>query len=345
MRTCTCALLLLSLLACGCSALPGRKTVQLDQDWKFIREDVAGASDVTFDDSHWQRVDLPHTWNATDGAGGPQRIYRGPGWYRKHINLPADQLRNKVVCLWFGAAGSAAEVFVNGQSTGTHMGAFGAFCFDVTDKVRAGDNVIAVRATNARDPQIAPLSGDFNVCGGLYRDARLLLLDPISISTLDSASSGVYVEQTNVSDFSATLGVTTLVRNTQSTEQAGQVKTTLLDRDGREVASLSSDQKFAAHDTKRVNQMLKIANPHLWNGRPDPYLYTLRVQVDSDEVSVPIGLRSFNVDPQQGFILNGKPYDLHGVARHQEMAGKAWQITPADMQADIDVLRANRREE
>jgi beta-galactosidase len=320
-----------------------RETVSLDQGWKFIKEDARGASEVSFDDSSWTGVDLPHTWNATDAAGGSNKsYYRGPGWYRKHVTISAEQA-GKSIYVWFGACGSAAEVFVNGKSAGTHKGAFQAFCFDVTPLVKAGDNVIAVRGTNAVDNSIAPLSGDFNVCGGLYRDAKLLVLDKVHISPIDFGSPGVYVHQRGSND-AIELHVTAMLRNRNDQLTGAQVNYSLLDRDGKVIAATVKDELLAASSDSASNFAVVIKNPHLWQARKDPYLYNLKVEVldagtKSDELTIPIGLRTFSVDPRRGFILNGEHYDVHGVNRHQDREGKAWAITHEDMEQDIELLK------
>jgi len=172
-------------------ALP-RADVGLDNQWKFIRQDVAGAQAVGFNDSAWLTVNLPHTWNNMDGQDGGNDYYRGVGWYRRHLKVNS-RYAGKSLFLKFDGAATVADVFVNGKLVGSHKGNFAAFCFDVTPLLRVGqDNVIAVKVNNARDPDIAPLDGDFTVFGGLYRDAHLLVLDKLSISPLDYASPGVY---------------------------------------------------------------------------------------------------------------------------------------------------------
>ncbi len=340
MKNLAVAVLVVFFLATFASA---RENINLDSGWNFVKQDVSGAADVGFDDSGWTGVDLPHTWNDNDAAGGSNKnYYRGPGWYRKHVTISEDQAR-KSVYVWFGACGSAAEVFVNGKSAGTHKGAFQAFCFDVTPLVKAGDNVIAVHATNAVDNSIAPLSGDFNVCGGLYRDAKLIVADKLHISPIDSASSGVYIDQ-RAFEGAAELQITTLLRNRSDRPAEANVRCTVLDRDGKDVGNITGPAKLAASSDGAANVAIVVKNPHLWQGRNDPYLYSLKVEVldgntSSDVVTIPFGIRSFRVDPQQGFILNGKHYDVHGVNRHQDREGKAWAITHADMEEDIALLK------
>jgi beta-galactosidase/beta-glucuronidase len=118
----------------------------INEGWKFMRGDVPGAAGVAFDDASWQEVRLPHTWNNLDGQDGGNDYYRGPAWYRKHINT----VGGRSSFLRFDGVSIAAEVFVNGKRVGSHHNAFGAFCFDITDAVRPGDNLIAVRADNTR---------------------------------------------------------------------------------------------------------------------------------------------------------------------------------------------------
>jgi beta-galactosidase len=329
--------------------LPGvtraREEISLDQGWKFIRSDAPNASETAFDDSSWQGVDLPHTWNAELSFPGGPAFYRGVGWYRRHIKIDAGQLESKAFYIWFGAAGSAAEVFVNGQSAGTHKGAFAAFCFDIRSLLKAGDNVIAIRVTNAPDQSIAPLSGDFNMDGGLYRNAKLLITETLAVSPLDSGSQGVYVKQSKVTDDSAELEITTMLRNIEPADFNAKVTCTVKDAAGASVGSAEAIQVLMSSSDMPVTQKVTINNkPHLWNGRSDPYMYSVAVEVSdgtttTDRVTVPIGLRYYRVDPQKGFSLNGKPYDLHGVNRHQDFGDKGWAITLADMQVDMALIK------
>jgi beta-galactosidase len=337
--------LLLPALTLVCSpALAARTEQSLDTGWKFDREDVAGASEKTFDDAAWSAVNLPHTWNAQDATGGGGNYYRGIGWYRRHIDITADQL-GKSVCLWFGAAGSQAEVFVNGQSAGSHKGAFAAFCYDVTKLLQAGDNVVAVKVSNARDPDIAPLSGDFNVFGGLYRQVKLITLEPLHVSPLDSGSSGVYVKQVKVTDESAELEITTKLRSISASNTQATVKATVTDASGVAVGTASAQDAISPGQTHDVVSTIAINRPHLWNAKSDPYQYNVIVEVSqgtnasTDKLTIPIGMRYFKVDPKQGFVLNGKPYDLHGVNRHQDFGKLGWAITPREMQIDMDLIK------
>jgi beta-galactosidase len=323
-------------------ALP-RADVGLDNQWKFIRQDVAGAEAVGFDDSTWQTVDLPHTWNNMDGQDGGNDYYRGVGWYRRHLKVNS-RYAGKSLFLKFDGAATVADVFVNGRPAGAHRGNFGAFCFDVTPLLRVGqDNVIAVKVNNARDPDIAPLDGDFTVFGGLYRDAHLLVLDKLSISPLDYASPGVYIRQNRVTPDLAELEITTKLRNANDAAKKATVRCTITDAGGKRVAGTGSQQEVPANGSRNAVQTIKLPKPHLWNGRSDPYLYQVSVEVQDgrklvDSVTQPLGVRFFRADPDKGFFLNGQHVALHGVNRHQDRIDKGWAIGPAEHEEDFNLI-------
>jgi beta-galactosidase len=324
---------------------PPRVVTDLNPDWKFIRQDVPGAEQIGFDDSGWQSISLPHTWNNLDGEDGGNDYYRGVGWYRRHLNL-ADrpELAGRSLFIRFDAASSAADVFINGKPAGSHKGMFSAFCFDVTPLLNAGgDNVIAVRVSNAKDLDIPPVSADFTFFGGLYRGVRLLGLSPVSISPIDDASPGVYVKQNNVSADHADLEVTAKLRNGGTADKAPFVTCDLLDDQDQVVKSFTDSVKVPAGGAADSVQQISLDHPHLWDGRKDPYLYHMRVSVDDggtvvDRVTQPVGIRFFRVDPEQGFFLNGRSYPLHGVNRHQDRIDMGWAITARQHQEDFDLI-------
>jgi beta-galactosidase len=313
--------------------------IDLNPGWKFIRMDVAGAEQAAADDSKWDAINLPHTWNNLDGQDGGNNYYRGVGWYRRH--LPADPAwAGKEVFIKFDAASIKSEVFVNGKPVGKHAGCFGAFCLDITRFLNAtGDNLLAVKVDNSHDANIAPLSGDFTVFGGIYRGVHLIVTHPLCISPIDDASSGVYVSQKVDADI-ANLSVNIALRYHGTLPM---IRTELLDAAGTVVDSYDLRVWHITPVTGDAVPVgvadLKVTHPHLWKGRVDPYLYTVRVSLhdglgDLDVVEQPVGLRFFKVDPDKGFFLNGQPYRLVGVNRHQDWLDKGWAISLADHQAD-----------
>ncbi|MDB5327633.1 MAG: putative glycosyl hydrolase [Phycisphaerales bacterium] len=343
--------LLIALLA-GCAAdRTSRKAVDpavqrsvgISRGWQFIRKDVDGAAAAGFDDKAWTSVDLPHTWNLADGSDGGSNYYRGPGWYRKHLAIGTAQA-NQRLFLRFGAASLVADVYVNGEVVGQHRGGFAAFCFDVTGKLHVGDNVIAVRVSNARAPDIAPLSGDFTVFGGLYRDVELLTLDPMHISPMDDASPGVYVRQSAVSADSVTLDITAKLQNDDGRPTQANFDVVLKTADHQTVARKSTAVPIAAHGSVDATCRIVLPKPHLWNGLSDPYQYSVQASVGNaeaktDAVTVPLGVRTFAIEAHRGFLLNDKPYPLLGVNIHQEVAGKGWAAGPADQEQAYGIVQ------
>lgn len=319
------------------------RDVNINNDWKHIRQDVHGADTPTFNDSNWHNVSLPHTWNALDGQDGGNDYYRGVGWYRKRLMLDKAD-RGKSLFLKFDAASIIAHVFVNGKPAGKHKGAFSAFCLDVTDLLLFDTaNIISVKVSNAIDSTVAPLRGDFTMFGGLYRGVHLLVRDRLSISPLDYASSGVYVKQTIVSREKAEIELTSVLRNASSRSRKPVVSATVIDAAGRAVASIQSPIQIEASTQKNILQHLAIKSPHLWDSRKDPYLYRVVVELREgnivfDRVSEPLGLRYFSVDAGKGFSLNGEYYRLHGVNRHQDRENKGWAIDVNDHREDYRLI-------
>jgi beta-galactosidase len=317
----------------------------LDTSWHFVRRDVPGAEAVSFDDSSWGVVDLPHTWNNLDGQTGSS-YYRGVGWYRTHYPVSAG-LAGKELFLKFDGACLVTHLYVNGAFVGEHRGGFAAFSWDVTPYLNVGDdNVLAVKVNNAPVSDVAPLSGDFTIDGGIYRHVYLIAADTLHISVTDDASPGVYLRQTSVSAVSADLQVITKLRNDGSAGRETAVVTQVLDAGGNVVTSLKSRQMLESGTGLDVIQDTTLDAPHLWDGRADPYQYHVRVQIvdeDSsqvvDQVEQSLGLRSYSVDPDNGFFLNGHYLDLHGVNFHQDRLDGGWAISDDDQREDVGLIQ------
>jgi beta-galactosidase len=321
-----------------------RVVLPINEGWKFIRQDIPNASQEQCNEAQWQPVILPHTWNAIDGQDGGDNYYRGIGWYRKRLIID-DRFAGRGVYLWFGAASTAARIFLNGVFVGEHRGGFAAFCFDVSKLIRFGEaNLLAVQVSNARDSTIAPLSGDFTVFGGLYRGARLLLLNAVAVSPVDDASPGVSIHSDHSTPESADVIARTRIRNTSREERKVHVRCTITDHRKDQVSSGESDVTVRAGDEGDATMTLTIDSPRLWKGTRDPYLYGMTVELSTggdlvDRVVETFGIRSFSVDPQRGFFLNGLPYPLHGVNRHQDREDKGWAIGPAEHREDFALIK------
>lgn len=314
------------------------------RDWRFNLGEVAGAEQPQFDDHDWQNVVVPHDWGWEEAQRG-ENYYRGPGWYRRPLDVGVPKPGRRYF-VRFEAVGSVADVYLNGRLVGQHRGAFGAFCVELTKQLSPnGNNMLAVRASNAPEPDVAPLSGDFCVFGGLYRPVHLIETDEICFTPTDHASPGVAWYQTSITDEQAVLDVTAQVSNGTTQNEELTATAILFDALGNRVVATEEPTSVYQQVTVPISMRLTVTHPHLWNGRKDPYLYKAIVELRSrdgtvrDAVEQPLGLRSFRVDPEKGFFLNGKPYHLHGVNRHQDRPNKGWAISEADQQEDIHLIK------
>lgn len=341
--------LFLALLLLGLSALllhAQRQAQDLNADWKFLKQDAAPDAST----AGWESVHVPHTWNALDGQDGkkaePQYkdgYYRGPGWYEKTFDAPPDWLGRRVF-IRFEAAALVADVYLNGAPLGQHRGGFAAFTFELTPQLKVGaSNELRVKVDNSHFPDVPPISGDFTVFGGLYRPVQLIITDPVSVTVQDFGGPGVYLTAKEITPQDAQVEVESKIENGLTTDAGVTVTTEIDDASGKSVATQDQAATIPAGQVESVKQTLTLGSPHLWNGRKDPYLYTARVRVTRngrvvDEVTQPLGLRTAAVDPERGFLLNGEPYPLHGVNRHQEKRDKGWALSPQDEKDDIDMI-------
>lgn len=328
-------------------ALP-RTEIPLNDGWKFTKGDVGNAYNIDFNDSNWETVCLPHTWNNLDGQDGGGDYYRGPAWYRKSLTVPTEYA-GKRVFIRFGAANMIADVYVNGKFVGEHKGGYAAFVFDVTGFLNYGkDNVIAVKVDNtspksSEEFQLAPLDADFTMDGGLYRVVSLIVTDDVHISLQDYSSPGVFIMQKKVTDDFANLLLAAELRNDSRTWQNVSVRSAIYDRDAKIVKEGTSKAEVGPGSNLEVKQSMTLEKPHLWNGRIDPYLYKVVVSVYTnnnpvDEVEQSLGLRYYRVDPEKGFFLNGKPYKLHGFCLHEDKKDEGRALSDADRGQEMNYM-------
>lgn len=324
-----------------------RQRVLINEGWSFRRGDAADAAVAST--SGWERVTLPHTWNDQDSIDDEPGYYQGPGWYRIAVNVPfvPAAASGKRAYLYFEGANQVADVFLNGVAVGRHVGGYQAFTVDITDQARvaaAGGRVeLAVRVDNAIDPDIAPLTADFTFYGGLYRNVWLVVTDDVHVDMLDNGSSGVFVSTPSVSAASATVAVKTRLVNDGAEKTTARLTTVVLDPRGRQVAADTADFSLSPGQTREVTRTLpRIARPDLWS--PDsPTLYTVRTVLESgrrtDRVDSPLGFRWYSFDAATGFSLNGAPYPLRGVNRHQDIVGKGNALTDDEHRRDVQIIK------
>ena len=336
---CFAAALLCAIAAANVSA---RDNQVLTDGWRFQKSDETNAIAPGFTDVGWQKISLPHCWGWEE-AQVTKNYYRGPGWYRQALDVKREE--GKRYFLRFEAAATVADVYLNGQKLGQHRGGFGAFCFEITEALNPnGQNLLAVRVCNAPEPDIAPLSGDFCVFGGLYRPVHLLVADSVCFTPLDHASPGVAWLQSKVSAKEAIIDVTAQVSNGSKSAADRTLTVELLDAQGKITARESRPVHIEPDITPPFRFELKVPHPHLWNGQADPYLYRAIAQLSDngtvrDSVEQQIGLRSYYVDPNKGFFLNGKPYRIRGVCRHQDVWNQGWALSNADHERDLKLTQ------
>ena len=335
-----------------------RDVTALKDGWRFLLdESITDAQALGADASSWNDVSLPHTWNAVDAATTAQStpstpLYkRSVGWYR--LELDGNSQAGGTQWLQFDAASIAADVWLNGEHIGQHRGAFTTFRFDVTGKLKPGKNVLLVKTDNRRGAAdgdltaIAPLSGDFNMSGGLYRGVSLVTTKQKAFIALgDLGGPGVYAKTTALNGANAVVNVVAKLENALATGAGYSVTATLLDAEGKAVKqSATKSVSLKAGEAASVSQDLTVANAHLWNGLADPYLHKLVVELKDgsgavvDKVVQDLGIRTMRFDANEGFFLNGKSTPLHGVNLHQDTLGKAWAQSEDDIRRSFELIK------
>ncbi|MGH7525420.1 MAG: glycoside hydrolase family 2 TIM barrel-domain containing protein [Gemmatimonadales bacterium] len=303
-----------------------RVRLTMNDGWRFAPGPMRGAEAAAFDDSRWEPVTLPHTWNAEDAFTEPLAYRRGAGWYRKRLTLdPA--LRGRRIFLYFEGANQTTDLYLNARHAGRHVGGYTAFVFDVTDLARFDSaNVIAVRVDNSPDPDVPPLNADFTFYGGIYRDVWLVVTDPVHLEMLDHASPGVFVDSPGLTDTAARVRVRGTVVNATPERKRVEVVSRVLDANGAEVSTLRSEVELPARGRASFRQLgSPIVRPRLWSPA-DPYRYRVTTDIResgrvADRVHNPLGFRRFELDAGRGLTLNGRPLRLTGTNRHQDRAG------------------------
>lgn len=297
----------------------------INDGWKFTKGSPFEAQLDKCDDSSWETVNIPHTWNDKDADDETPGFYRGPAWYRKQLFVDKSQEGRQAI-IYFEGANQEVQLYLNGQFIGEHKGGYTRFCFDITSNLRYGqENLFAICVNNVYNPNIPPLSADFTFFGGIYRDVYLQFMNPVHIATNDYASSGVYIRTPEVNNSSASIEITTLLTNALSHTTEVIVENMICDADGKEVKKKIAEVKLLSGETKaNISGKIKINSPRLWD-IDDPYRYIVYTRILDkgkgillDEVVNPLGLRWFEFDSEKGFFLNGKWRKLIGTARHQD---------------------------
>ena len=283
-----------------------RSTIKWNENWEFFK----GVSDVAVNEGG-EHVNLPHSWNAVDGQDGGNDYFRGDCIYKKSLlkaDLPADTL----CYLEINGANSSADVYVNGEKLAHHDGGYSTWRVNITDALQA-ENEIAILVNNAPNETVYPQMADFTFYGGLYRDVNLICVPNTHFDLDYFGGTGLMV--TPVMDGEdAHVMVKTFLTNAK---EGDELVYTIYDMEGWKIVQGKSSED---------EMSIRMNNVRLWQGRKDPYLYSCKVELMRgeevlDSVSTRFGCRSFAIDPDRGFILNGEEYPLRGVSRHQDRWG------------------------
>ena len=339
-------IIVLSLCLCGSVVAQGRITRAFTEGWEFKKgpftEDPLRFRVLW--EKGWEKVKLPHTWNARDMQVRHNDFYAGPAYYRKKL-YAEPAWKEKRVLLRFEQVGQLAHQYENGQCVGKHKGGYSAFAFDLLGVLKYGEeNEIVVRADNGSRPDVIPVNHNlFGVYGGIYRPVWLIVTEPVHIAVTDCASSGVYVVQKKVSSTVAEVEVRVKLENRCGRAEAVELETAVYDAEGHLFAREQREVEVSPQGRQLFVQDFQLKNPHLWQGRTDPYLYRLVIRLKKgetllDEIAQPLGLRNFEIIAGKGFFLNGKKYPMYGVTRHQDWWGLGSALGNEHHEADLNVM-------
>ena len=296
-----------------------RKIILLDKNWTFYKNP---------DSTQGEEVSLPHTWNAVDGQDGGNDYYRGTCKYECHFSRPELETDGKAY-LEFDGAAMTADVVINGTKAVHHEGGYGAFRADITQYLK-DENKLEVYVDNSDNTKVYPQKADFTFYGGLYRMVKLVTVSKNHFELDYAGGTGIKV--------------TPEVTLTDAAAKKADAKVTVelwMVGDAEAVTvTIDGQQKETPVENGYAKAVFDLANVHLWDGVDDPYLYTAKAELsDGDIVETTFGCRSFSIDPQKGFFLNGRSYPLRGVSRHQDSAGAGNALTHEMHREDMEIIK------
>ena len=296
-----------------------RKIIKVMEKWNFTGQD----GKVT-------KLNLPHTWNNKDGQDGGNDYWRGTNKYDTTFNAPDFNKETQCVYLQFHGVNASAKVILNGKNVCSHDGGYSTFRADVTELLEK-ENKLVVEVDNSINDRVYPQKADFTFYGGIYRDVELLVVSKEHFD-LDYYGGPGMKYTTKISGKDAVVNVVTYLndaaKGAETTVQVG-----LWDANGKLVA-----------EAEGCDVQLEIKDVHLWDGLKDPYLYQLKAVLVKgkdvvDEIGCNCGVREFEFSPKDGFHLNGRPYPLHGVSRHQDYRDLGNAISKEEHDRDMELIK------
>ena len=302
-----------------------RNILNLNANWEFAKNVPNFPAEKP---EVLEAVNLPHTWNATDGQDGGNDYFRGACLYTKKL-VKSELPENEKYFLEICGANSSADVYLDGEKLAHHDGGYSTWRVDLTDKL-TGENELQIVVDNSPNDFVYPQMADFTFYGGLYRDVNLICVPETHFDLEYYGGNGLMITPT-VEGKDAKVEVEVFVKNFA---EGQKLVYAIYDKDENEL------QKIESTETKVT---FEIADVHLWHGRKDPYLYCCEVEIAEgdeilDNVCNRFGCRTFKIDPENGFILNGEEYPLRGVSRHQDRLGIGNALLPEHHAEDVDLI-------
>ena len=315
----------------------------LNEGWRFLQGHSSSAADPTFDDAAWQLVHLPHTWN-TD-AYRVKTYWQGSAWYRRSVQVP-EAWAGRSLFLHLEGASKAVTLYVDGQPVGSHQGGYTAATFDVTPYLRpGGSHTLALCVANDR-ADIAPISADFTFFGGVYRDVWLTATAPQHFRLTDSGSEGIYLSTPEVSDQRGVISLRGEVSNDAADRRRLAVEVRLFAPGGEllHTARQRLTAEAQGHTPFRI-ELPAVEHPLLWSPE-HPHLYRVESRLidakssqELDRLTHPAAFRWYRFDADSGFYLNGRPYKLRGVCRHQDQKPYGPALTDEMHRRDMQLIK------
>ncbi len=277
-----------------------RTVTKINQNWAFSLDATAVPAEYP---SEWKVLDLPYTWNGEDGQDGGNDYYRGKGYFAKALSA-SDFDENDVHYLQFDGVNSSAEIYFNGKKIAEHHGGYSTFRAKVEDIKE--NNLLVVVADNSANDRVYPQTADFTFYGGIYRDVKIVGVDKNHFDLDYCGAPGIKVTP-----------------EIKGKDAKVEIETYFDCKSAKVKYEIIADGEVIAEKTDDNDAKFEIKNVHLWDGVKDPYLYTAKATLivdgkEVDEISTRFGCREFKIDPEKGFILNGREYPLRGVSRHQD---------------------------
>ncbi len=302
-----------------------REIISLNSKWAFTK--MADSVPAVIHNK-WDFVNVPHCWNAIDGQDGDNDYYRGTGYYAKTLNK-MDLPKADRYYLEINGANSSADVYMDGKKLAHHDGGYSTWRVDITENLGM-NSLLVIAVDNSANETVYPQMADFTFYGGLYRDVNLICVSESHFDLDYYGGPGIKVTPA-VNGANADVEVEVFVTNSKLGQS---VRYTIYDKEENVVA-----QTECADTTAKFT----IENVHLWHGRKDPYLYCCEAELIEDgnvidNVCTRFGCRTFKIDPNNGFILNGEEYPLRGVSRHQDRWGLGNALLPEHHEEDIDLI-------